>query len=269
MNFKLLKIMSLFLVGFVPGVAMILALVVFLDVLLTIIFYFGSFGVMFLISYFILSQNPFIAVIEKKGILGITLDSKGILQPFLIKIRGPLMEAKLGKQKLMTNFDRNLLFFMRPPKKAWAWITKSQSINSAGVSGEVEETINFSMPRNDYDKNVFSLNQMPVIFYNSVKELWISKEMLIEMESKLLAHHLLVYLLRKTEEFNSLLRDFVRYIMEQLRPKKNIFASMGFWLMIIIICVAFGIMAIMFGPEIMKMFSGSGGIIAPVIQPRG
>jgi hypothetical protein len=205
-----------------------------------------------------LLKHPFTLMLEGKGILVFNLDSTGIIRPFVVSVNSPFINGKLENKEINDIFDREATFNLAAPLKAGtATPTKDN-----GITIELNEL--------EMNKGRFALFHFPLFLYNAQLKSIITKDFLSTKEKDSFAEHGVLYLNRKMEELTSTLRDFARYVVEQLKPSQSIFKSK--WIIWIIIGFLV-VLAILFGPAILNMFkevagtvsgaAGGGGIITP------
>lgn len=230
---------------------------------------FGFFGGALLLSLVIgnaLLKNPFSCLLEGKGILAITMDSTGILQPFIFHVMSPFMVAKLNGMPIRDVFDREAVFQMAEPKVSPRFAIPD------GTGG-----ISIDLSVQDFNESRFAMFHYPVILYNAQNNSVITKTDLAEMEKTSFAEHGVLYLNRQMEQLTSAIRDFGRYVVETLKPKTDFLKSK--WVIIILVIFVV-IMLALFGPSIIETIGGvssSGGdalatatkSTAPVIPQGG
>lgn len=255
--FKIKKWVAFLLSGTLPMCAALFMLFATKDVWMSIFVGFFFALVMIFVSTFLIYKHPIMGVIEGEGILGLTLDSTGIITPFLLKVATPYVTTTMDGEPLRTTFDRQVVNYLMNPKKGTI---------EYGNDGKLHLTLD----ENEYKNDIMNLGGIPTIIYNKHMGAFMSKEMLSEKETDAFVQHLVLHLNRRTDELSTNIRDFARYIVEQTRPKK------GFWenpvLIGGILIVAVIIMAIFFGPKLLEQL----GVIAPkaaaattVVTPKG
>lgn len=251
-----------------PLICFVLVLFLFMDLFLGLIIGIVVFVALFLISVLFLLKHPFLSMIEGSGNMLLTLDSTGLIRPFLLKINPPRMQTQIGNKTVSSLYDRKLLTYLVPPLIANAFSTKEKVFNEETQKEEEEEFTVIKFKKKDYPKLAFGFEGKPTFIYNSLKNTFLSKEMLAELEEKVVAHHLLLNLIAKTEELHGLLRDFVRYIVEQLRPKEQWWQNKWLWIVIIIVGGLVMLFVLLPGmPQIMQ--AGNNLFAGSPITPRG
>ena len=232
----------------------------------TILFFFGlmSYGLSWAFIFFfagavlsmvigsILISHPLLSMLEGSGILCITIDSTGVMRPFLAQVRAPYIRAKLpGGKTIFTVFDRNTIHYLTNPLKAIARIKSGEETSEKTGEKTGEETLVLELPRKDYVKSLFAWGAFPVLIFNSVLGEFYTKEMFCKLETETFVQHLVLYLNRKIDELSNNMRDFARYVVEQTKPKINFFQSKFFWIIIIVVIL---VLALLFAPQLMKTF---------------
>lgn len=246
--------------------------------LLTVIFFFVGvtfynflFGLIFMgVGLFVsallanrLIANPFRMMLEGKGVLAINLDSTGIIRPFIMVVKSPYIEGKIGHKLAKDVFDREAVFNLAAPIQA--------GMVQKGVGEDGETRLAIVLGEEEYNKGRFGLFHYPVIIFNEQLNSIITKDWLSEKEKGGFAEHQVLYLNRKMEELTSSIRDFGRYIVESLKPKT--FTIKPIWIIIIVI-VFIIIILVIFAPQLIpalkkagtgvgEAVSGAGGAITP------
>jgi len=167
--------------------------------------------------------NPWQSALEGKGMLVGTLDSTGIIRTYLAQINLPFLTTKIDGKKKDTIFSRASVLFLKPPEKA--------------VIDESEVELKFTLAKAKFNHSIFSFDGIPFLLYNKALGDFFSKEMLATTEKDTFVEHTILYLTRRIEDLSSQVRDFARYIVEQTRPKKNIWESKLMWVVLIIVAI--------------------------------
>jgi hypothetical protein len=183
-----------------------------------------------------LLDYPLRGLAEGSGLGIFTFDSTGLVRTYLAKISPPYLRAKIGGSYVNTAFDRNTVNYLIPPQAA-----------------EIEQNENeiiIRLPKKDYTKTMFSFTgTYPLLFWNTTLGEFYTKDMLSKLELQTFVQHLTLYLNRKVDELSNNIRDFARHIVEQTRPKTDIFHSKLMWVIVIVVIV---IVAILFLPQLVK-----------------
>lgn len=181
-------------------------------------------------------RHPMMGVIEGDGILGITMDSTGVMTPFLLKVATPYLTSKLDGEAVRTTFDRQTVNYLMNPKKGTI---------AYGDDGKLHLTLDQA----EYKNDIMNLGGIPTLFYNKHMGAFMSKEMLSKHETETFVQHLVLHLNRRTDELSSNVRDFARYIVEQTRPKSAFWAQP--WFIGVVIIVIIIAVAVTMGPQIL------------------
>jgi len=160
------------------------------------------------------TKHPVLAILEGEGLLVLTIDSKGVIRAQLARIIRDIDTVKL----LLPN-GKEILF--------------------------KREELTYLMFGSDIG--------LPVILYNEVLGMPIKKEDLMEKE-KLYLSHTALEIYHKVSELSRYMRDFARYIVEQMKPRR--LGILGDWKTIIIIIIIILIIGV-----IVMTFLGGGGIV--------
>lgn len=181
-------------------------------------------------------RHPMMAVTEGDGILGITMDSTGVMTPFLLKVSTPYLTANMGGEQIRTTFDRQTVNYLMNPKQGT-------------IAYGPDKRLQISMDEAEYKNNIMNLGGIPTIIYNKHMGAFVSKEMLSTGETEAFVQHLVLHLNRRTDELSSSVRDFARYIVEQTRPKAAFWTQTWFFAVIIIVIIIG--LAIFLGPQLL------------------
>lgn len=232
--FKVKKYAAFILAGFLPAILMFVALLQWGITYGYLLFFAGV--VLAVVLGTKLLDNPFMGMLEGSGLVIFTFDSTGVIKPFLARVNPPYLKSNVHGRNFSTVFDRNTVSYLATPQEA-------------EVTQE-KETIKIELPKDQYNNALFSFSgTFPVLVYNSILGEFYTKEMLSKLETETFVQHLVLYLNRKVDELSNSVRDFARYVVEQTKPKMNIFQSKVFWIVII---VAIALLLLLFAPQIMK-----------------
>jgi len=193
-----------------------------------------------LLLYNFIYKHPLMQMIEGKGILVLTIDSTGIIQPYIAKVNPPYISVKGKKGSVFSVFDRKTISYLKTPKKA------EMEIKQEGNN----KVITMKMKNNEEHKYLFSFDGFPVFIYNKNLETFLSKEALSKLEMNSSVKHMVFYLKKKTEELTSIMRDFARYVIEMSKPRQQ-FAFLSSWWFWIIVIAAIVLIVMFFMPNIM------------------
>jgi len=191
----------------------------------------------------IIYKHPLLDVIEGKGMLVLTLDSTGIIHPYIAQLKPPLINVKTKKGLVSTIFDRNSVSYLKAPK----------IVNATAKEDAEFEILTLKIPKNKKYQYQFQFDAYPTLVYNRNLETFLSKETLGKMEMDTSIKHLVFYLKKKTEELTSVMRDFARYVIEMSKPK-NPFGFVGnawFWIIVVVAVIIF---ALLLMPNITSTF---------------
>lgn len=241
---------TLFSTAIFPLIFFILAIMLTGDLTLSIILGIIVAGALIIMANLILLNNPMMKLLDGAGIAVFDMDSSGIIQPFFFKKILPYVEGDIRNQQITDAYNRKQINYIKPPIEV-------------GKTGGIKQTANgdllFKIPREDILKAKFSFSGYPVFIWNSVLKTFLDKELLSKFETTLFAEHQILHLNRRIEDTNNILRNFARYVMEQIKPKKNIFTSWWFLVMVAIIIII--VMIALLQPIIAQVLSG--GISLP------
>lgn len=248
--YQIKKLVAFILVGGLPTLAYIAGSLYFKDMWYAL----GCFGGVWLVTILIgilLIKNPFSSMIEGNGILSLTLDSTGIIQPFISKLyAGGKVNGRLHGTDKNDHWDRNLTFMLGKPitTKEPAIMT---SDNKIVLPKEIFESR--EMDYKKYSQSRFSLWHYPCLIWNEPIGTFLTKDSLSTTEKLMFAEHG-AYAQNKTlVELDMQLRNFTRHIIDLLRPMLGVLRSPWFWVILIIII---GVLAVIFVPDLLTTFQG-------------
>lgn len=151
-----------------------------------------------------LLAHPLLDYLEGKGILVKSVDSTGMIRTFVVQLSPPYLQGELDGKRVEDVFDRSAMMYETTPAK---------------VQGEdTGDEIVIRIPKEQYHTLQFREYVYPVFIWNANLKTFLTKDALAKLESDALLDHALLYLMRKVEELNGLLRDFGRYVMDTARP---------------------------------------------------
>lgn len=189
----------------------------------------------------VIYRHPLIDLIEGKGILILTLDSTGIIHPYIAQVEPPMIKAK-GKGGMIHGiFDRKGLAYLKVPTKAKLNIDENNN----------DKILTLKLPKNSEHKYTFGFGSFPVFLYNRNLQEFISKDSLANLEMDASIRSMVFYLKKKTEELTSVMRDFARYVIEMSKPRPAFafMKSIWFWVMILVVL---GLLAYLFLPQLLN-----------------
>lgn len=248
--FKVKKYLTFLLVSAIPLVIFFFSLLKLGDLIMAALAWLAATMLMMFVGSRLM-RHPMMQMVEGDGLLGMTIDSTGLIQPFLIRVIPPFMHGRLGKKNVEDVWDRNATFYLKPPKEGQLAVAEDDS-------GELYEVIVLGKAGEDHNDKIFSFEGHLVFIFNKALNTFITKDMLAQLESRTMAKHVILYLSKRTEELTAMIRDFARYIVEQTKPKK--FFGLGNWFIVIVIVAILLIMILMF-PAFLDIFSNAGGIV--------
>lgn len=257
--FKIKRYVAFLLISAFPLMAFFFTLLKVGDLMIAAAAWLATTVLMMLIGSWII-RHPMLQMVEGAGILALTIDSTGLIEPFIVKVLPPLMKAKLRNQEIEDVWDRNAAFYIKHPKPATLTVAE-------GDDGELYEVIVLGKAGEDHNDKFFSFEGHLTFIFNKALGTFITKDMLANLESNTMAKHVILYLSKKIEELSRMIRDFARYIVEQTKPKR--FFGLGNWFIILIV-VAVLLLLILMLPAFMDVYSSAGSLIevpAPVV-PR-
>lgn len=251
--FKIKKLVLLTVTGILPVMAMFVTLFLGMGLLISV----GIIIACLLFGIFLFTQlvrHPLLSLAEGEGLMLLTVDSTGVIVPAVVKMNAPKLFADLGGGKTVESiYDRSMIHYFQQPRTGTMDFKKS-------VGNFDEYTVR--MERGREHDITFMFMQYPTFIYNKNTGTFVSKEQWAKYEEAMTVKHTVLYLKTKTEELTSIMRDFARYVVEQLKPKQG-FSLGGKWLWIILIGGVIVVIAFLFGPSIMQT---GGSVVSSVKQ---
>jgi len=200
------------------------------------------------VFWVLILRHPLMEFMKGAGLLAFTIDSTGVIEPFIVKVQPPFVKGQLsGKKSATSIFDRNTIFYTKAPRSA------QLNYNSDPKLDPNFEHYDFAVPKGRESSITFAFQQWPTLIFNKNTGTFLTKDALSKLETETMIKHLVVYLKVKTEELTSIMRDFARYVIEMTRPKTSMFEGKGKMLMIIGVVIMIIILIAMFAPSIMNI----------------
>jgi hypothetical protein len=247
------KYVMLFMCGIIPAITFVVGLISGLDIIMAMIMVFVISFVMSLMAAMLL-KHPLTQLIEGKGMLTLTLDSTGFIECFLVTAEEqPFVHGMFRKKMVETMFDRDITQYLIPPQPGR--LVTATMIDSHGRVVGKRKVLVMPSPKEKADY-LFSFGNYPTFIYNKVLGTFLQKSLLSNFEQNTFTKHAVMYLLKKTEELSSSVRDFARYIVEQIRPKKSWLAA-NRWIIYLIIAAAIILFVVIFAPSIINSLQGT------------
>lgn len=188
-------------------------------------------------------KNPFSDMLEGKGILVQNMDSTGVVHTFIVAVRSPFIEGKLNDTAVKDVFDRESVYQIATPVKC-------------GTCQFEGEELVIRMTKKEFQKARFQFYTYPMLIWNDQIKSMMTKDMLSQMEKQAFTEHTILYLNRKIEELSAQIRDFARYVIDQLKPSSNLLSKWWIWLLIGGVVILLGAL---FLPKIMASMQGKVG----------
>jgi len=219
----------------------------------------------------ILLKNPFTDMLEGKGLLVLNFDSSGILRPFIVQFEAPYIKGNLFNKVIDDIFDRNTIINLAPVGKlkgtAFSESQMTAKNKREGVKIDTKKkkpylTIEIKDEK-EFNDARFGLYHYPVMIYNRQLDSLMTKSFLKNKEDSSFANHAILYANKKLQELSTDVKNFGRYVVENLKPKGNFLKSP--WVIVVIVVFVI-IMLVLFGPA---LFSTVGNAASAVSKARG
>lgn len=256
--FSVKKYAAYFVMSFMPAMAFFISLL-YLDYF-TAVGMFFAFMALAIVVGTIMVSHPMMQMIEGKGMLTMTWDSTGVIESFLVRADAPFVRGIFRKKLKETMFDREIVNYLIPPQEGK--MVEASMLNAEGkIVGKRKVLL---MPtQQEKPDYLFSFGSYPCFIFNKSLDNFMQKSLLSNFESNTFVKHMVLHLLKKTEDLSMHVRDFARYIVESTRPKKGWFAG-NRWIIWLIIAAAVITMVALFVPALLETISGGvGGLPIP------
>jgi len=240
------KWVTLFLLGSVPILVFMSMMLFYENLIIAGASAGGSLLVMLIITVLML-RHPFTSLIEGSGLLVLNIDSSGLIIPFLCGLKKPYISGKLNGQVVEDVYDRSAVFPLSAP------VSKSGSFMHHKEGNKLIIEMDFDL----YNKSKFALGQWPTLIWNDQIKSFVTKDMLSEQEKLAFAEHSILYLNKKLEELNTYMKNFARYVIDQLNIAGGGFFKNNPWLFWVII-IGCGLLLLLFAKPILTTIQGFG-----------
>lgn len=250
--YKIKKWGGLFLVGFLPTLLFFLFILFGWGLFFAIIAWLVGIA-LGIVIFNIMTKHPILQMLEGEGLLTFTIDSTGIIKPFICKVIPPFLEGNLNGKKVSTIFDRESVFYMKKPEKAI--IEKLKKEDAKKMVKDFNPDYDYYIlkyEKEDATKITYGFEHFPVLIYNKNLDAFLTKDTLAQIETEGMIRHLVLYLKKKTEELTAIMRDFARYVIEMSKPRGLPFGFLGKWWFWIIVFFVVGMIFLMMFPGIME-----------------
>ena len=184
-----------------------------------------------------MTNHPLINALEGKGILTLSIDSTGNIVPYICPVyRGKVLDPS-GNE---TIFNRENLTYLYFPKVAGA-----KEVKVISDDGNVTTEYHIVIPKNILEYK-FGFDGIPVFLWNENLQTFLPKDFLASFELATVKLSLVRGIDHKVSDLSSSIKNFARYVVDQIRPKKGIpFGGLAIGLIVIVIIVF--VLAMMFG----------------------
>lgn len=195
-------------------------------------------------------EHPMLAIIEKRGLGCLNIDSTGMLKFYITSVRMPYIDVKAGNKWFTSMFDRRLVVPVQEPQ---ALLAKDDGT-----------TITLTMPKEDLGKNQFGAGRFNFFLWNDKIKSFITKESLGEKENEIFVDHTILNTKDRVENLHTEIGKFVRYFMDKALRREGMLSNN--LILAIIIAIALVVIIIIGWPIISGFLSGTANIIpaAPV-----
>lgn len=264
MNYKMIRILSLGVVGFFP---ILLSALVF--ILLNSILAAGSIFLLVVIGTIIISQillaSPFfVQVMDGNGILLLNLNSSGLIPVGLAKIKfnkfgQRLFSFKINNVDNTKLYNRDSIWHLKPAMDGTYEILRNEKGNKI-YKIELDEAAY-------YDSN-YRIEAIPCIIWNSQQGKFLSKSELGDQETSNLLKMISLNEQKELRELKESIDNFLRDYADKLNNLTSSLSENPLFkvIIIIVILLIIGGVIVMFFPQIQTMiFGGVETISTPTI----
>lgn len=213
----------------------------------------------------VMTGNPYIAMLEASGLLVLSLDSTGIVTPYVAKVDSKRLHLNTKKGFVSSVYDRAIGFYLRGGKKALFSDVKEQETKKDVLTGKVtvtgeKEFLEIRLPKEDFSKSYFNLMDKPMLFYNEKTETFLTKQALSDLENTILADYLSLVVLNKVQALGTQLTALTKVFSDYFKPVSILRMLDNPWVkgfVLIITIIGIAVVVIMFGPQIMEVLGQS------------
>jgi hypothetical protein len=212
------------------------------------------------VIYKVMVRHPLVSVAKGSGLMGMTFDSTGVIEPFLVKVMPPFIEGEIKsqKKKAVSLFDREAIMYMKlgkngPPQAEMTQMGEKEIPKDLWKDDPDFIHYDLKIPKGKETDITFSFMQYPCFIYNKNMGAFLTKSALSKIETEGVIKHLVLYLKVKTEELTSIMRDFARYVIEMTKPKTSFLAGKMGYIVWIVFGAAILLLVVMFGPSIASL----------------
>lgn len=178
-------------------------------------------------------EGPFGRLHADGGIGCLVVDSTAVMIPVIGKYNRPFVSFTFGK-RIETVFSRDIVHGMTAPIDGRLVDFKYR----ASEKDDEKEYMAFIISKEKFMGAKFSMQQIPFVLYNSVKDSFYTKKEFGTFENDAGVSHILLHMIRQLEEMLSIDRGRERFISEKYKPVKSLFENeMLKWIIIIVVGV--------------------------------
>lgn len=203
----------------------------------------------------VLLSNPFTKMLEGKGVLGLLLDSTGIIKPFIWVVKSPYMFTRLGGKNVKDVFNREAVGHIAAPQNA-------ELPAEFGEKGG----LNLRLTEKELNDSRFQMFHFPCVIFNNQIGSTITKDWLSDKESTTFAEHGILYMNRQLESLNAAMLNFGRYIVELTKPSEKWYQNK--WILFLVIGLAV-LLLVMFAPAVINAVKGMMAPASTALQTAG
>lgn len=190
----------------------------------------------------ILLAHPLISYLEGNGYNVWDLNSTGVIRNFVVAPKLPMIQGRHNGENIERIFDRETIWYLGNPETA--------------LSKKVPEGLLLFLPNSMMPSANFMANGHPTLIWNSNMNSFMTKELLSSFETNSFIRHIVLDLLKKQEDIRFNLRDFVRYVVNSLRPKIG-FLESNPWIIWVVVVALIALLGYFMWPSLSTLFGGA------------
>jgi len=250
-KYKALRVGSYTLAGLIP---LLLFSMVMIFYSFPIALVFSMLGILMSLAIGLkMTSHPIIGMLEGKGILTLSIDSTGQIIPYICPVsKGTVIDPN-GNE---TIFNRENVTYLNFPKGG-----NVQLVTTVDSEGNAKTEKHIVIPDDPLGYR-FGFSGLPVFLWNENLQTFIHKDFLATFELATVKLSLVRGIDHKVSNLSSQIKDFTRYVMDQIKPKKS-FPIGGAIAGLLVFAVIIGVIFILFGGG-----GGVGNTVGSLVQPK-
>jgi len=160
-------------------------------------------------------KHPFTEMLQGQGMIAFTLDSSGVMVPFIVKQNLGKIYSLFENIEKTSVFNRKNVAYLSPPREGDLVVGLYEDKKGKVVGKDIF----IKIPKKMYEYS-FRFDQYPVLLFDKNSKRWLPKDFFQEKEMEY-KKNMMLELEQKLEDVGRNIRDFARYIIEKSRPTKS------------------------------------------------